>query len=113
MIKNLNVTRQGRKKRKAMYNAPLHKRRKTSSVHLGKDLRKSLKKRSVLVRKGDKVRVMVGEFAGASGLVTKVDYSRSIVLVEGVLSRLQSGREKRVVLQPSNLVILERSQKKV
>ncbi len=112
-MKKSNASKQPRKQRKAAYQAPLHARRPRLSVHLGKDLRKSLKKRNVLVRKGDKVRVMVGQFKGVLGLVTEVDYSTTTVFVEGVVTRLQSGREKRVGLQPSNLVIVERASKKV
>jgi large subunit ribosomal protein L24 len=112
-MKKSNVSKQPRKQRKSVNQAPLHARRPLMSVHLAKDLRKSLKKRNVLVHKGDKVRVMMGSFKGASGLVTDVDYSTLKVKVEGVVTRMQSGREKLVPMQPSNLVIIERASKKV
>ena len=102
---------QPRKQRKSVYTAPLHARRKQLRAHLSKDLRKQLKKRSALVRKGDKVRVLSGDFKGAGGSVTSVDYSRTRVFVEGIIARKQGGREKQVPIQASVLLITEQAPK--
>lgn len=105
-------SRQPRKQRKAVFKAPMHLRRKLLRAHLSKDLRKQLKKRAALVRKGDKVRVAAGEFKGASGTVTLVDYKRAAVFVEGIVARKQGGRERPVALNSSKLLITEQTPKK-
>jgi acyl-coenzyme A synthetase/AMP-(fatty) acid ligase len=52
---------QPRKQRKRVLDAPLHRRQKMVSVHLSKELRKKLstKKRSIPVKKGDRVALML------------------------------------------------------
>ncbi len=105
-------SRQPRKQRRAVFNAPMHLRRKLLRSHLSKDLRKQLKKRAAVVCKGDKVRVTAGEFKGASGAITRVDYKRAVVFVEGIVARKQGGREKPVALKASKLVVTEQSPKK-
>ncbi len=105
-------TKQPRKQRKRAYTASVHERRRRLNSHLSRELRKELKKRSALVRKGDRVRVMSGEHKGATGAVTAVDYGRGVVFVEGVFARKQAGSEKPFALKASNLLTLERVQKK-
>ena len=53
-----------RKKRKYQAQAPLHIKRLFLSAHLVKALREKYKIRSVVLRKGDTVKVMRGEFSG-------------------------------------------------
>jgi large subunit ribosomal protein L24 len=96
-----------RKQRKYRYNAPLHIRHKFVSVHLSKELRKSLGIRSIPVRKGDKVRIMRGEFKGIKGTVTKVDLKNLKVYIDSVKRKKVSGREVQVPIDPSNLEITE------
>jgi large subunit ribosomal protein L24 len=54
------------KQRKAMYQAPLHRKHKLFSAHLSKELRKQWNKRSLPVRKGDEVKIMRGKFKGTT-----------------------------------------------
>ena len=68
------MSKQPRKQRKALYNAPAHARGKHLSASLSKDLREQVGKRSLPVRSGDKVRVLRGDFAGHEGEVLTVDY---------------------------------------
>ena len=49
------MSKQPRKQRKALYNAPAHARGKHLSATLSKDLRADLGKRSLPLRTGDKV----------------------------------------------------------
>ena len=65
-------TVQPRKQRKMRYEAPLHKRQKLVSSPLIKSLREKFNRRSMPVRKGDKVEVMRGEFKGFKGVVERV-----------------------------------------
>ena len=100
---------QPRKQRKFRYNAPLHLRRKMMGVHISKELRAKLstKRRSVPVRKGDRVKVMRGESKNHAGKVLEVMLSDLKVYVEGVTQRNSKGVEKPMPLDPSNLLLLE------
>ena len=100
-----NTSKQARKQRKYRYNAPTHIRRKLVSAHLDKALRKELKKRSLPVRKGDEVKVLVGDHKGKTGKVARVDLRRLKVYVEEIKTRKVSGQEVQAALEPSNLII--------
>ena len=94
------------KQRKALYQAPLHKRQKLVAAHLSKELRKQWKRRSLPVRKGDEVKVMAGKFYGTIGKVSKVDLKKLKVYVDNVKRKKSSGEEVHVPIHPSNLLIL-------
>lgn len=100
------VSKQPRKQRKALYEAPLHKRQKLVSAHLSKELREKFKKRSLLVRKGDEVKVLRGEFKGRTGKVVEVDLKKLKVYVDGITRKKSTGEEVKVPLHPSNLMII-------
>jgi large subunit ribosomal protein L24 len=94
--------------RKKFYTEPLHKRKSRLHVHLSKDLRGKLKakKRSVLVRKGDTVRVMRGPGKGKEAKVSDVNTQRRKVFLEGIVAKNARGREVALALEPSNLLLL-------
>ncbi|OIO27925.1 50S ribosomal protein L24 [Candidatus Micrarchaeota archaeon CG_4_10_14_0_2_um_filter_60_11] len=100
-------SKQPRKQRKALYNAPLHQRARQLHSHLSKELRAKEKKRCVRVHKGDKVKVMRGIHKKHSGAVIEVDLKRRRVFVEGVTDKKQGGKEVLVPLDASNLLITE------
>ncbi|MFH1257731.1 MAG: 50S ribosomal protein L24, partial [Candidatus Micrarchaeota archaeon] len=101
------TTKQPRKKRKAMYNADIHTLKRDISIHLNKELRKTLKKRSRLGKKGDKVRILTGEFRKKEGKITDVNVKTGKIYVEGVIVKKQGGKEKPVAIEPSNCILLE------
>jgi len=98
-----------RKQRKAREEAPLHRRRQFVSAHLSKEVREKLKikKRSLPVRKGDRVKVMAGEFKGHTGKVVRVDLRDCEVYVEGVVRKRGKGGESQIPIHPSKLMIVE------
>lgn len=100
------------KKRKAFFNAPLHERQKLVSVHLSRELRKKLKKRSIPIRKGDKVLVLKGRFKKKEGTVSRVSLNGLKVFIEGVLIKKQRGGEKLAPLVPSQLVALQLAERR-
>ena len=106
------LTKQPRKKRLSLYNAPLHLRQKLVSAHLSKDLRAKEKKRSLPVRKGDKARVMRGRFKKREGKIVRVDLGRLCVFIEGVFQKKQGGKEILAPIQPSNVMIIELEKRK-
>ncbi len=100
-------SRQPRKQRKALREAPLHKRQKLMSATLHPDLREKFNRRSLPVRKGDVVRIMRGDFKGHEGEVVEVDLKRLRVYVEGATIERSNGQEVYYPIHPSNLMIIE------
>ena len=98
-----------RKQRKYRAEAPLHTKKKFVHAHLSKDLRKKYGKRSIGLRKGDKVRVMVGRFRKHEGKIENVDLGKTRIFVSGVEITKRDGTKKLLPLQPSNLMITELS----
>jgi len=95
--------------RKIRYKSKLHKKKDFLHVHLSKDLRQKLKikKRALLVHKGDKVKIMRGFARDKVGKVAKVNYNKVKVYVEGISKRTARGKEVLVAIEPSNLLLLE------
>ncbi|MCI0503180.1 50S ribosomal protein L24 [Candidatus Micrarchaeota archaeon] len=94
--------------RKKFYTEALHKRKGRLHVHLSKDLRAKLKvkKRAVLVHKGDTVKVMRGPGKGKEAKVSDVNTLRLKVFVEGVMVKNARGREVAQAIEPSNLLLV-------
>lgn len=94
--------------RKIYFTEKLHKRRNRLHVHLSKDLRARLKikKRAILVRQGDTVRVMRGPGKGKDAKVGQVNVIRRKVFLEGVTVKNLRGKEVPVPLEPSNLLLI-------
>jgi large subunit ribosomal protein L24 len=105
--KSWKSSKQPRKQVKYAANAPLHIKHKMLSSHLSTDLRKKHHKRSLPVRKGDKVKIMTGQFRGKEGKVSKVMTKRSRVYVEGIELIKKDGTKVFYPIHPSNLVITE------
>jgi large subunit ribosomal protein L24 len=95
--------------RKKLLEAKAGKSKALLHVHISKTLKQRMKakKRSLLVKKGDKVKVMRGGFKGKEGKVAKVNYTRAVVFVEGLTQKGMRGKENMVPLQPSNLLLMD------
>ena len=100
-------SKQPRKQRKYTYNAPLHLKRKLLSAHLSKELRDQYKKRSMVLKKGDKVKVLVGKFKGKTGRIDSIDIRKIRVKIRGMEIVKKDGTKITQSLNPSNLEILE------
>ena len=100
-------SKQPRKQRKYRYNAPLHARRKFLAANLSKELRERLGRRSLELRKGDRVQVMRGQFRGVVGRVERVSLKKLKVYVDVVRRKKADGKEVMVPLDASNLMIVE------
>ncbi len=101
----LTKSKQPQKQRKALYEAPMHKRQKLMAAMLSEELRKEYGKRSLAVRKGDTVKVMRGDFKEHSGKVMEVDLKSGRIEVEGVTVQKSDGTERFYPLHPSNVRI--------
>ena len=100
-------SKQPRKQRKYAYNAPLHLKRKLLSAHLSKDLRSQYNRRSMVLKKGDKVKVLVGKFKDKTGVVDYIDIRKLRVRVRGIELVKKDGTKIMQSLNPSNLEITE------
>ena len=98
---------QPRKQRKYTYAAPLHLKQKELHVHLTSELRKKYGVRQVRLRKGDKVRIMRGQFAKKEGKIERVDVKRTRLFLSGAEMIKKDGSKTLYPLHPSNLIILE------
>ena len=98
-------SRQPRKQRKYLINAPLHTRHKFLSAHLSKDLRTKYGKRNIPVRKGDEVIVMRGNFKKKKAKITIVELKRGRVFLENIQRTKKDGSKVNVPFYPSNLMI--------
>jgi len=101
------ASKQPRKQRKYLANAPLNIRKKFVSVNLSKDLRKKYSKRNIPVRKGDVVKIMRGKFKLKQGKVTEVKTKIGKIYVEGIQVKKIDGSKTNVPLKASNLQIIE------
>lgn len=96
---------QSRKQRKARYSAVLHQQQKFMHVHLSPELRKKHGVRNTQLKKGDKVKVLRGQFKGKEAVVDKVELKREKVYLQGIELIKKDGNKIMVPLSPSNLMI--------
>lgn len=106
------VSKKPRKQRKKIYSAPIHVRKKFVSAHLSRELVEKFRRRSLPVRKGDKVRILRGDFKNHEGEVTRVDRKRGRIYVEGVTVTKADGSAVPRPVHPSNVMIIELAQDK-
>ena len=104
---NWKASKKPSKQRKYRINAPLHIKHKFLAAHLSKELKKKYGKRSLPVRKGDKVKIMTGQFRKHVGKILKVDLKKSKVHVEGADLIKKAGGKALYPIHASNLEILE------
>lgn len=102
-----NSSKQPRKQRKYIANAPLHLKSKLLSVNLSKELRAKYSKRNIRIRKGDTVKVMRGKFTKKSGNVNKVDIRKNKIYVESINLVKKDGTKVFYPLNPTNLQITQ------
>jgi large subunit ribosomal protein L24 len=100
-------SRKPAKQRKYRYGAPLHVRRKFLSVHLSNELKQKHGARNVVVRTGDKVKIIKGDFKGKDGKVERVSMKRSLVYITGVERQRRDGTKSLLGIAPANMIMLE------
>jgi large subunit ribosomal protein L24 len=107
-VKKLKTkTKQARKQRKYLATAPLHIKQKLVHAHLSKELREKHNKRSLGLKKGDKVKIMRGQFKKISGNVEKIDLKKGKAIVTGIEMTKKDGSKVNYPLNVSNLMITE------
>ena len=107
--KSWRASKQPRKQRKYLHNAPKHIRSKLMSVQLVNTLKSKYKKNSLPARKGDTVKIMRGQFKKTIGKINKVFTRRYRVFVDNASLQKKDGTKVPYPIHPSNLMILELS----
>lgn len=100
------VSKQPRKQRLARWLAPHHVKHKFLSAPLSRELREKHGTRSLPVRKGDKVKIMRGDFKRMEGEVTRVNPKRGVIYVEGATTTKVDGTQVPRPIHPSNVTLL-------
>ncbi len=104
---NWKASKKPRKQKKYVANAPKHIQSKQLGSHLSEDLRKKHGTRSMRVRKGDKIKVMIGTFKGKTGKVERVDAAKLRVYVTGIELLKKDGSKTMYPVKSSNIMIQE------
>jgi len=102
-------SKQPRKQRKYRHNAPLHLKQKFIHVHLSKELRKKYSTRSLGLRKGDKVKVVRGQFKNHNGEIERIDLKKTKAYVSGIEITKKDGTKTTYPIDPSNFIITDLS----
>lgn len=98
-------SKQPRKQRKYVFNAPINIKRRFISSHLSKELIKKYNRRSIPLRKGDEVKILRGNFKGKKGKIENIDLKTLRVFVENIQQTRNDGTKTFYPLHPSNLII--------
>ena len=105
--KSWKKSTQPRKQRMYRYNAPLHIKQKFMHVHLSPELRKKYSLRNTQLKKGDKVKIMRGQFRKKEGRVERISLKKEQVFITGIEKIKKEGTKLLVAFQPSNLMLTE------
>ena len=100
-------SKQPRKQRLYRYNAPLHTKRKFIRVHLSKELKSKYNRRSFGLKKGDKVKIVRGQFRKKTGTVEKIDTKNEKLYINSVETVKKDGTKVNYPIHPSNVVLNE------
>ncbi|MBT3397473.1 50S ribosomal protein L24 [archaeon] len=100
------ASKQPRKQRKYVANAPNHLKRKLMGSPLDKPLREKHGRRTIEVRTGDEVKIMRGKFNGKLGKVGKVDVKNTRIQVDGAQRAKKGGEKVETWFHPSKVKIM-------
>lgn len=101
----MQTTKNPRKQRKMLFNAPAHIRHKLMTAPLSPELLAQKGVKAFPVRKGDTVRITRGDHKGFEGKVSRVDLKNYRVYIDGLTREKVDGTTKFVGLHPSKIMI--------
>ncbi len=105
--KQWKASKKPSKQRKYVANAPAHMRNKLIASHLSPVLRKKYSTRSFTLKKGDKVKILRGQFKGKSGKIERIDTTKLKTYITGIEFIKKEGSKALYPIHPSNLIIEE------
>jgi large subunit ribosomal protein L24 len=105
--KKWKESKQPRKQRKYLANAPLHIKRKFLSVNLSRDLREKHQQRNIVLIRGDVVKIMRGKFKKKQGKIREIKTKLQKIYIENIQTKKTDGSKVNVPLKASNLQIIQ------
>jgi large subunit ribosomal protein L24 len=96
-----------RKQRRRIRKGPIHSHKNLLKCRLDEFLQEEYGIRSLVLRKGDLVRIMRGQFRDTEGKVVGVDYGKVRVYLENATTTKADGKEVQVPIHPSNLMLVK------
>ena len=93
------------KQRKALFQAPDHRRHKMFAAPLSSNLKGTHGIKTLPVRSGDTVRIMRGDHKDFEGKITRVDTGKYRIYVEGLTREKVDGTTIFVPVHPSKVMI--------
>ncbi len=106
MVKKTSSKSPG-KQRRQVRTASLHERKSLLKCRLDEFLQEEYGLRSLVIKKGDLVRIMRGQFRDTEGKVTSVSYKRGLVFLDNTTITKADGKEASVPIHPSNLMLVK------
>jgi len=107
MMAKKPVSKSPRKQRRRVQNAAMHERKNILKCRLDEFLQEEYGLRSLVVKKGDLVRIMRGQFRDTEGKVTEISYKRGVVFLDNTTITKADGKEAAVPVHPSNLMLVK------
>ncbi|MBN2229568.1 MAG: 50S ribosomal protein L24 [Candidatus Thorarchaeota archaeon] len=96
-----------RKQRNKVQNSPLHTHKNMLKCKLDEFLQEEHGIKTLVVKKGDLVKIMRGQFRDTEAKVTRVDYKDIRVYLDSAVVTKADGKEAPVPVHPSNLMIVK------
>jgi large subunit ribosomal protein L24 len=85
----------------------MHERRHLMKCRLDEFLQEEYGLRSLVVKTGDLVKIMRGQFRDTEGKVTAVNYKKIRVFTDSATLTKADGKEAAVPIHPSNLLLVK------
>lgn len=99
------LSRKPSNQRRLLHSFSWHRRIKQLSAPLARNLRQRFGVRSLVVRKGDTVKVVSGGHKGKSGKVARLGVKRGLIYIEGITESTAKGKAKMVGIHVSNVTV--------
>ena len=95
------------KQRKKLHTSPVHANRKRLKCRLDEFLQEEYGLRSLVVKTGDLVKIMRGQFRDTEAKVIRVDYKDVEVFLDSATVTKADGKEVNIPVHPSNLKLVK------
>jgi large subunit ribosomal protein L24 len=99
-----------RTSRKKQFNLPVHLRKVRVVAKVAKELAEKIGKKRDVVKKGDVIRVLRGDFKTKEGKVIEVDRKEGRLYVDTLVRKNSRGQDVHVPVHASNVMIIKRGE---
>ncbi|TFG33811.1 50S ribosomal protein L24 [Candidatus Thorarchaeota archaeon] len=106
MVKKIS-SKAPKKQRKLVHAAPIHANKNRLKCRLDEFLQEEYGLRSLVVKEGDLVKIMRGQFRDTEGKIVRVDYADIRVYLDNATVTKADGKEANIPIHPSNLMLVK------